>query len=782
MKFLLIIFFVFINSILVAKEFYYNFGQKIFLNKSEKYIGIKTKYELSKESLKKQLEKNKNISDIVEIKNLGKKIFLIKFSDKINEEELKKLSFTDYFIKGYYLKRQDVWPRFVDRRIIVKFKNYVTETRIRNILEKNSLYLIDKKQNLYDFLILKTTKSEPLKLANKMISYKEVLYSYPDFISIFKKYYYPNDTYFQNQWHHKKGVGGVDSVEAWDISFGSKSVKIAIIDDGIDLAHEDLNVIAYKNFSTEDENAGAEHGTACAGVAAAKGDNLKGMIGLCPNCSLISAKILSESGAVYNSAVSEAFKWAAFKGADIFSNSWGSQEPTPISENLKFTIDYIISNARRGKGGIILFAVGNDYRELYPYEIPSQSNIIAVGASDYKDERALYSNFGDYIDVVAPSSVGDYNSFSIPEGNIWTTDRSGSEGYNNNGVNSQYNYFSEVDEAGNYTRFFGGTSSATPLVAGLSGLILSTSPNLRFEKVIEILKDTADKIGGEGEYENGYSENFGYGKVNAYKALLKAKELSTCVPNINGEICNNSVDDDCDGFVDFNDSDCNNYDPCIEYSCPENSKCVFNDAFNPSSYNSINISCKCKEGFIKNEDGDCIPDPDYDPCKNISCSGHGKCVSENDILKCDCDEGFHNEGNGLICRMNNLCTGVVCGENSFCLTDDGKCHCKRGFYREGGECKKYKEGSLCEFAMCDDNAKCNNKDGECYCNDGYVEIEDGKCIKDKNSGKDNSGEELKNEKNEGGCSYSGAFGVNFIFIVMFLLFLNLFKKNYKIKN
>jgi subtilisin family serine protease len=778
MKYIIILF-IAINTYSID-SFYYNFNKKIPLYSSEYYIGIKTEYMFSNDGIKKKLESINGISKIDEVKNVGENLFLLKFSSKIDDVKniLEKTPFVVYEIEGFHIKPSDEkssWPRFIDKQIVVKFKETVSPERITEILKENNLFIQNTKNIDYSkYLVVKTNEniSKILNIANKLQELPEVEFSHPDFITIYKKLYNPDDTYFPKQWHHVNGVGGVDSVGAWDITMGSKSIKIAIIDDGIDATHEDLNVIASKNFSKESANLGAEHGTACSGVAAAIGDNGKGMIGICPNCSLISAKLLSENGAIYQSSKSEAFNWAVIMGADVISNSWGASEAVPISEEFKNTIDNATTNGRNGKGAVVVFAVGNDNRELLSFEISSQRNIIAVGASDYQDKRAEYSNYGDFVDVVAPSSAGTYESFHIPQGNIWTTDRMGALGYNNNGYSSSY-YITEVDSAGNYTKYFGGTSSAAPLVSGLAGIILSEAPNLTYQEVINVIKTTADKIGGSNEYDaNGYSTNFGYGKVNIKKAVLEAQRLSTCVPNPNGEICDNNIDDDCDSFVDNLDADCNNYNPCSQYVCPSNSECVFYDAFNPEGPN-INISCVCDLGYKKDGEN-CILDPQYNPCENTLCSNHGTCEALTlTEVKCNCDVDYHNEGDtGLICRKDDACTYVECQENAFCSTSDAQCYCSRGYYYQDSECLKYDVGSLCETAMCEENAKCSNDDGECHCNEGYEYDLSGVCVE-----KTTTDPVIPKTKNDSSCSYSNQNNsINPYFFLLFMIFIVIRKR------
>jgi hypothetical protein len=126
--------------------------------------------------------------------------------------------------------------------------------------------------------------------------------------------------------------------------------------------------------------------------------------------------------------------------------------------------------------------------------------VIAVAASNSQDLRSSYSNFGPELAVCAPSS-------GSPGRRIVTTDRRGTSGYS----------------ADDYTNDFGGTSSATPLAAGLAALILSVNPGLTSAQVRRIMMDTADKIDqANGQYVNGHSPLYGHGRINAHKAVSLA--------------------------------------------------------------------------------------------------------------------------------------------------------------------------------------------------------------------------------------------------------------------
>jgi subtilisin family serine protease len=148
-----------------------------------------------------------------------------------------------------------------------------------------------------------------------------------------------------------------------------------------------------------------------------------------------------------------------------------------------------------------LFAAGNENQEVTNV-YGRHPDVICIGASTSQDVHASYSNRGFEIDVVAPSN-GDWPLIA-PRAS-WDS----GHWFDGNEVNSQYKHF-------------GGTSAATPLVAGVCALMLSANPNLTAKEVKGILMQTADKIGHPTDYVNGHSRRYGAGRVNADKAVAEA--------------------------------------------------------------------------------------------------------------------------------------------------------------------------------------------------------------------------------------------------------------------
>lgn len=280
--------------------------------------------------------------------------------------------------------------------------------------------------------------------------------------------YVPNDPMYPNQYAHQK----VNSPSAWDVTLGSPSVVIAIVDTGIDMLHPDLQgkIVAGFDFVNNDSDASDDHGhgTHCGGIAAANGNDNIGVCGMAPNCSLMPVKVLDANGSGYLSAVANGITWAVDHGAKVVSMSLGGSSGTTT---LQQAVDYAWSN-----GAVVVAAAGNDgdTRAHYP---GYYANCIAVASSDQNDLRSSFSTYGSWVDVAAPGS-GILSS--VPGGG--------------------YEYWS-------------GTSMATPAVAGLAGLLFShlgaQTTNVIVRQRIEA---NCDPVG------NWVVK----GRINSYRALTQA--------------------------------------------------------------------------------------------------------------------------------------------------------------------------------------------------------------------------------------------------------------------
>jgi subtilisin family serine protease len=414
--------------------------------------------------------------------------------------------------------------RMVYREVVVRFASGTSEKRRKQLLDKFGLEVRTRNSFHDDQLIAYDPKRKyvaegTVELSNKLTQAGEVEFAVPNFVSEFQKVAVPS--VINEQWHLRV----IDIVKAWGTTLG-KGITIAILDDGVDVDHPNLkpNIKrrpdpdeprdkcgrdffvgedAQDHFDPRpkkfqapyDQMAGNDiHGTPCAGVAAASG-SVSGVLGAAPEASILPVKIFHGDDLAVESRVADAIRYAS-RFADILSCSWAG----PRSPDIEAAIDEA-GAGRGGKGCPVFVATGNDGRSQVSY--PARfASAIAVGASTDGELRANYSNYGPEVSVVAPSNGGRRS--------IYTTDVS----YPNRGFNLGSAVAGGAD--GLHTNSFGGTSSATPLVAGVAALVLAANPNLTRDQVRTILQSTADKIGPKGSYNaNGRSREYGYGRVNA---------------------------------------------------------------------------------------------------------------------------------------------------------------------------------------------------------------------------------------------------------------------------
>lgn len=438
--------------------------------------------------------------------------------------------------------------------------------------------------NAFVFLVSKQASENPIKITNQLQGLKEVLAAEPNILVQTQSHYKPRDPLYPQQWYlnHNGGnqlvVGSHISVEkAWDITRGVRSVVVAVVDDSFDLNHPDFQgsgkVVAPRDFKQKDflplpdENE-TSHGTACAGLAVAE-ENGTGIVGVAPGCALMPIR---STGFLDDESIEEIFNWAIEKGASVISCSWGASAVYfPLSLRQKAVITRAATKGRNGKGCVIVFAAGNANRPVngtineqnWPENILKGNvdwlsgfsvhpDVMAIAASTSLNKKAAYSNWGTSISVCAPSNNAPPGMSFQDKGYIFTqpaiatsltglgmltTDQLGSAGY----------------DPGNFTGNFGGTSSATPVVAGVAALVLSANPDLTAQQVKRILQETADKIVDSdpdpqlslraGTYDgDGHSQWFGYGKVNAARAVQAAQQqrggTSTATKQVTGN--NNS--------------------------------------------------------------------------------------------------------------------------------------------------------------------------------------------------------------------------------------------------
>ncbi len=343
----------------------------------------------------------------------------------------------------------------------------------------------------------------------------------------------PDDTLFDDQWHLKNtgqdnGVSGedVNITGAWDQVLGT-GVTIGIVDDGLEHDHEDLSsnyddTLDY-DFCGNDGNPMPSswdgHGTSAAGVAAATGDNGKGVSGAAPDATLTGLLLIacSKSDADEADALSH-----QNQAIDIYSNSWG---PSDNGYTLEAPGPYMMAafendaySGRGGLGNIITWAAGNGLSNDDDSNLDGYANsryTISVTAVDHDGDQTTYGEPGANVLVSAPSDGSGVG--------ITTTDLEGSSGYSNS----------------DYTDSFGGTSSATPLVSGVVALMLEANPTLTWRDVQHILVQSSrmNDASDSGWNANGdglqFNHKYGFGVIDAGHAVDIANNWSNVGPEIN---------------------------------------------------------------------------------------------------------------------------------------------------------------------------------------------------------------------------------------------------------
>lgn len=299
----------------------------------------------------------------------------------------------------------------------------------------------------------------------------------------------------------------IDAPKAWDANTGDPNVVVAVLDTGVDRNHRDLQGNMWVNEAElhggtgiDDDNNGYiddvwgyatprcckrgnmddnGHGTHCAGIIAAAGNNGLDITGVCWNAKIMTVKCLDENGNGDFADEWHAIKYAIATGADVISMSFGYYG---FDEIIQDEIDYAYS-----QGVIVVAAAGNDNvdTEYYP---AAYDHVISVAATNSKDQRASFSNYGNWVDIAAPGvDILSLRADGTSRGTVYDT----------------------------YTTTMSGTSMACPQVSGVIALMLSNQPELSIDQVTTWLLATADDISAKNP---GYEGLLGSGRLNASNA------------------------------------------------------------------------------------------------------------------------------------------------------------------------------------------------------------------------------------------------------------------------
>ena len=434
--------------------------------------------------------------------------------------------------------------QYPSNQILVRFKEGQSKEKILDDIgltkSIETVELFDPYSEIY-IITLNVKLGDILQICRNLFESGFCTFAEPSFFREIKLH----NTLYQHQWGLKNtgqngGTSGIDikAEQAWTITRGSADIKVAVIDEGVDLTHPDLQANLLPGYdATVGAPGGAngsaygdnDHGTACAGIIGAV-NNAIGITGVASSAKIISIRVaytpigISNGSWITNDtwlANGIRYAWDTAK-ADVLNNSWGGGSP---SQTITNEINNAVTFGRLKNGVklgcIVVFAGGNTSATVdYPANL---SNVIAVGAIDHNGLKADFSNYGEPLDIVAPGV------------DIYTT---GMDVWGSGAIDLGIN--------GIYLPDFGGTSAATPFVSGVAALVLSVNSTLKRQQVENIIESTAQKVRNDlysysinpGHPNGTWNDQMGYGLVNAYAAV----QAAVCVNNFtNQTVTNNTI-------------------------------------------------------------------------------------------------------------------------------------------------------------------------------------------------------------------------------------------------
>lgn len=357
----------------------------------------------------------------------------------------------------------------VSGQFVVKFKPGLAAAERASVAKGMGAALVDRVAALdlevLEFPALQRNASPEAaeKQLNALKQNPNVEFAEPNFI--YETTFTPNDPGYAQQWAWSK----IQAPQAWDVTQGSSSAVIAIVDTGVQRNHPDLDAKIVAGYDYVDNDAapddGNGHGTHVAGTSAAETNNSTGGAGTCPLCKVMPVRVLDNNGSGTLANVANGITWAADNGAKVINMSLGGSGGSTTLEN---AVNYAWN-----KGVFLACAAGNENTSSPSYPA-YYSNCFAVASTNSSDARSSFSNYGSWVEVAAPGEQ------------IYST-----------WLNSGYNTIS-------------GTSMATPHVAGLAGLL--SSQGLTNAQIRDRICTSADDIAGTGTY-------WTCGRINANSAV-----------------------------------------------------------------------------------------------------------------------------------------------------------------------------------------------------------------------------------------------------------------------
>lgn len=400
--------------------------------------------------------------------------------------------------------------KFVPNQAIVRFRDDVSEASRAEIMRMAGLRARPARELSTGATLWFITFDPPMKFTSiaeeeeRTLAALAALREHPEVEYAHENAYMrysavPNDPLFGLQWHYKP----TRFMGAWDITVGSPSVTIGVLDSGR-LDHPDLvgRWVAGYNATGDSGNeydAGTwHHGLAVAGILAARTNNGSGAAGTCWNCRLMPIRVSDQFDTPVMDRVDDGIIWAANHGARVINMSFGTgaYDGTTCADypDMQFALNYAAS-----KGVVLVAAAGNQGGNTANVSPAGCDGVIAVGATGTSDLRAPWSNKGKRVDVVAPG--GDLNGLSYYWDRFygalvgcpphpWPASGTG-------GVLSAWATPKPKNQLlpGDYChRYLSGTSLSAPHVSGLAALLLSKHPELTPSQVVARIRQSAQPV------------------------------------------------------------------------------------------------------------------------------------------------------------------------------------------------------------------------------------------------------------------------------------------------
>jgi thermitase len=357
----------------------------------------------------------------------------------------------------------------VARRVLIKFHDNILPDHARQIIASLGARDTDEIPDIGVHILDLPYEANELAFAKAFESRPEVEFAELDRILPLQQMV-PNDPLYDNP--NSWSLTRINAPEGWSIETGSSNIIIAVLDTGVEATHPELASKIVPGWNIYNNNGDTSdiygHGTAVAGTAAASSNNNVGVASVAWGCRIMPIRISDNSGYGSYSNIASGLTWAADHGARVANISYDVSGSRTVSTAAKYF---------QGKSGVVVSAAGNQGIACSSGDDPY---ILTVGATDSSDNLFYWSNMGNNLDLVAP-------------GTVYTTVLGGLYGIG------------------------GGTSFASPIVAGVAALVLSVNPSLTPGQVQNLLKEGADDLGVVG-----WDSNFGSGRVNVGHALSLA--------------------------------------------------------------------------------------------------------------------------------------------------------------------------------------------------------------------------------------------------------------------